>query len=52
MGAEVVADLRTLSDAAFAEVRDNRAALHIAANDYDGYRRETYRTTLAGDVPV
>ena len=27
---------------------DNRTALHLAANDYDGYRREMYRTTLAG----
>ena len=31
---------------------DNRTALHIAANDYDGWRREMYRTTLAGGVPV
>ncbi|WP_427967650.1 TauD/TfdA dioxygenase family protein [Altererythrobacter sp.] len=26
---------------------DNRACLHLAANDFDGYRREMYRTTLA-----
>lgn len=31
---------------------DNRAALHLAANDYDGWRRELYRTTMAGEVPV
>jgi alpha-ketoglutarate-dependent taurine dioxygenase len=30
---------------------DNRTALHLAANDYDGYRREMYRTTLAGERP-
>ncbi|WP_296681063.1 TauD/TfdA family dioxygenase [Novosphingobium sp.] len=26
---------------------DNRSCLHIAANDFDGFRREMYRTTLA-----
>ncbi|WP_338466653.1 TauD/TfdA family dioxygenase [Novosphingobium sp. ZN18A2] len=31
---------------------DNRAALHLAANDYDGFRREMYRTTMAGARPV
>lgn len=31
---------------------DNRAALHLAANDYDGCRREMYRTTMAGERPV
>lgn len=31
---------------------DNRTALHIAANDYNGWRREMYRTTLAGGAPV
>jgi taurine dioxygenase len=31
---------------------DNRTALHLAANDYDGYRREMYRTTLAGEAPA
>ena len=31
---------------------DNRAALHTAANDYDGFRREMYRTTMAGERPV
>lgn len=31
---------------------DNRTALHQAANDYDGYRREMYRTTLAGEAPA
>ena len=30
---------------------DNRAALHTAANDYDGFRREMYRTTMAGERP-
>jgi alpha-ketoglutarate-dependent taurine dioxygenase len=31
---------------------DNRTALHLAANDYDGHRRELYRTTLAGETPA
>lgn len=30
---------------------DNRSALHLAANDYDGFRREMYRTTMEGEVP-
>jgi alpha-ketoglutarate-dependent taurine dioxygenase len=31
---------------------DNRLSVHQAFNDYQGYRRELYRTTLAGEVPV
>ena len=31
---------------------DNRAAMHLGPNDYDGYRREMYRTTTAGTKPV
>ncbi len=30
---------------------DNRLCVHQAFNDYDGYRREMYRTTLAGERP-
>jgi alpha-ketoglutarate-dependent taurine dioxygenase len=30
---------------------DNRLCVHQAFNDYDGYRRELYRTTIAGEVP-
>ncbi len=30
---------------------DNRLCIHQAFNDYDGYRRELYRTTIAGEVP-
>jgi len=30
---------------------DNRLAIHLAPNDYDGFRREMYRTTTAGGVP-
>jgi alpha-ketoglutarate-dependent taurine dioxygenase len=31
---------------------DNRIAIHHASNDYDGYRRELYRTTIEGEVPA
>jgi taurine dioxygenase len=30
---------------------DNRLCVHQAFNDYDGFRREMYRTTVAGEVP-
>jgi taurine dioxygenase len=30
---------------------DNRISIHQAFNDYDGWRREMYRTTVAGEAP-
>ncbi|NKB48888.1 MAG: hypothetical protein GKS02_05935 [Alphaproteobacteria bacterium] len=33
-------------------VWDNRSCLHHAFNDYDGHRREMYRTTVEGEAPV
>ncbi len=30
---------------------DNRLCVHQAYNDYQGYRREMYRTTVAGETP-
>lgn len=30
---------------------DNAATMHLGPNDYDGFRREMYRTTIAGGVP-
>ena len=33
-------------------VWDNRIYLHHAFNDHDGFRREMYRTTVLGEVPV
>ena len=31
---------------------DNRLCVHQAYNDYQGYRREMYRTTVVGEKPV
>jgi taurine dioxygenase len=31
---------------------DNCCCVHQAFNDYDGYRREMYRTTVAGETPA
>ena len=31
---------------------DNRLCLHKAFNDYDGYRREMFRTIVEGEVPM
>ena len=31
---------------------DNRLCIHQAFNDYDGHRREMYRTTVLGEVPA
>jgi len=31
---------------------DNRLCVHQAFNDHDGYRREMYRTTVAGEAPA
>jgi alpha-ketoglutarate-dependent taurine dioxygenase len=33
-------------------VWDNRICCHHAFNDYDGYRREMYRTTVKGEKPA
>jgi taurine dioxygenase len=31
---------------------DNRCTQHLPLNDYDGFDRELYRTTIAGDRPI
>jgi taurine dioxygenase len=33
-------------------VWDNRCSVHLAINDYDGFRRLLYRTTVGGERPV
>ena len=33
-------------------VWDNRLVVHRAFNDYDGFRREHYRTIVKGEEPV
>jgi len=33
-------------------VWDNRISIHQAFNDYQGHRRELYRTTIAGEAPA
>ena len=33
-------------------VWDNRSCIHKAFNDYDGYRREMYRTIVDGETPA
>ena len=33
-------------------VWDNRLCVHQAFNDYQGHRRELYRTTVAGETPT
>ena len=41
-----------LASAPIGALWDNRLCVHQAFNDTDGYRRELYRTTVAGEVPV
>lgn len=31
---------------------DNRNTIHYAVNDYDGFRREMFRTTIRGHAPI
>lgn len=38
-------------EAGMVGVWDNRGCLHHAFNDYDGFRREVYRSTVTGDKP-
>ena len=50
-GDRVAAFIPNMPETGMLALWDNRLCLHQAFNDYHGYRREMYRTTVAGEVP-